>query len=206
MSGLMDCRNLPSPARPEGPLEAGPEHNDLGDRWNTRQAQTGDDCATGINKHATDHMPLYMQVATQLDDAIRSMKFAAGALLPTEKMLCRQYGVSRHTIRTAIRCLRDRGMLSTRPGVGTRVKGTGEPLANTTPSMSACSESDRPGKLSYPADASKKQDGQAERDWVHLQSFNLSNEQIPQSMLVEIYIEKAEGGRSPVVHLLLKTR
>jgi len=151
-------------------------------------------------------MPLYMQIAEQLDDAIRSMKFAAGALLPTEKMLCRQYGVSRHTIRTAIRCLRDRGLLSTRPGVGTRVKGTGEPLASAAPSMSTYSESDRPGNVSYPAEASRKQCGQEARDWVHLQSFNLSGEQIAQSMSLEIYVEKAEGGRSPVVHLLLKAR
>jgi len=151
-------------------------------------------------------MPLYMQIAEQLDDAIRSMKFAAGALLPTEKMLSRQYGVSRHTIRTAIRCLRDRGMLSTRPGVGTLVKGIGEPLTSTTPSMSACTESDWPRKAIYTADASRKQGRQEERDWVHLQSFNLSNEQIQQSMLVEIYVEKPEGGQSPVVHLLLKTR
>jgi len=45
-------------------------------------------------------------------------------LLPTEHELCEQFGVSRHTIREAIRMLTEAGMVSRRPGVGTRVETT----------------------------------------------------------------------------------
>jgi DNA-binding GntR family transcriptional regulator len=45
-----------------------------------------------------------------------------GGLLPTEAVLCRQFGVSRHTVREALRRLREAGLVSRHQGVGTRVK------------------------------------------------------------------------------------
>lgn len=45
-----------------------------------------------------------------------------GSLLPTETALCQAYGVSRITVRAAMRELEIRGIVSRRPGVGTRVE------------------------------------------------------------------------------------
>lgn len=60
-------------------------------------------------------------VARSLLEQITADRYPVGRLLPTEAELCRQFGVSRTTLREAIRWLRDRGMVSSRPGVGTTV-------------------------------------------------------------------------------------
>ena len=44
-----------------------------------------------------------------------------GGYLPTEMELCEQYGISRHTVREALRQLRDAGLISRRRRVGTEV-------------------------------------------------------------------------------------
>lgn len=66
-------------------------------------------------------MPRYLRVAQHLQDAIHAGEFPVGALLPTELQLSARYGVSRQTVRQAIGLLRDRGMLSARKRIGTRV-------------------------------------------------------------------------------------
>lgn len=65
--------------------------------------------------------PRHSLVARSLLEQIRANRYPVGALLPTEAELCRHFGVSRTTLREAIRWLRDRGMVSARPGVGTTV-------------------------------------------------------------------------------------
>jgi DNA-binding GntR family transcriptional regulator len=65
--------------------------------------------------------PRYLQVAQRLQRAIEQGDFPVGSLLPTELQLAERYGVSRQTVREAISQLRQRGMLSTRKRVGTRV-------------------------------------------------------------------------------------
>lgn len=52
------------------------------------------------------------------DDYIMSEKTPAGSLLPSESELCDIYGVSRVTIRAAVRSLWDHGLISVRNGVG----------------------------------------------------------------------------------------
>lgn len=69
-----------------------------------------------------DGRPLYVRLAHVLSDAIASNRFPVGSLLPTEAELCREFRVSRATVREAIRHLRVQGLLSARRGVGTRVE------------------------------------------------------------------------------------
>jgi len=65
--------------------------------------------------------PRHALVARSLLDQIMANRYPVGTLLPTEAELCKQFGVSRTTQREAIRWLRDRGMVASRPGVGTIV-------------------------------------------------------------------------------------
>lgn len=53
--------------------------------------------------------------------AILSGRFAVGASLPPEPLLCDELGVSRTVVREAIKSLVAKGLLSTGPKVGTRV-------------------------------------------------------------------------------------
>jgi GntR family transcriptional regulator len=64
--------------------------------------------------------PLYLKVAHNLAKSISAKR--VGALMPTEEELSVEFGVSRYTIRAAIRVLRAQGLLSARRGIGTRVE------------------------------------------------------------------------------------
>lgn len=65
--------------------------------------------------------PRYMVLAQALIDDIAAGVHPVGSLLPTEFDLCARFGVSRHTVREAIRRLADLGMVTRQAGVGTRV-------------------------------------------------------------------------------------
>ncbi|GAA4228446.1 GntR family transcriptional regulator [Sagittula sp. NFXS13] len=75
-----------------------------------------------IDQSESTNTPLYLRVAHKLERQIVSGERAVGTLLPPEAELAVQLGVSRHTMRQAIAQLRQRGMLSARKGVGTRVE------------------------------------------------------------------------------------
>jgi DNA-binding GntR family transcriptional regulator len=66
-------------------------------------------------------LPRYRQVADELIEQIASGNYPVGTNLPTELELCRHYGISRHTVREALRRLRDEGLISRRRHVGTEV-------------------------------------------------------------------------------------
>ena len=69
----------------------------------------------------TDATPLYRQVEQHLVEQIAHGHYAVGDLLPTEAELCEAHGVSRHTIRQALRRIHDLGMIERRTSAGTRV-------------------------------------------------------------------------------------
>ena len=64
----------------------------------------------------------YAQLAESILGDIEAGRYAVGAMLPTEAELCAQFGVSRHTVREALRRLREMGLVSRHQGIGTRVK------------------------------------------------------------------------------------
>ena len=66
--------------------------------------------------------PQYALVAERLMNAIRDGRYRPGAMLPPESALCEQFGVSRITVRAAMKELELRGLVSRRAGIGTRVE------------------------------------------------------------------------------------
>jgi len=60
---------------------------------------------------------VYLQVAAQLREAILDGRFAPGDRLPTERELTREFGVSRTSVREALRALEAQGFVA--PGAGT---------------------------------------------------------------------------------------
>jgi DNA-binding GntR family transcriptional regulator len=69
----------------------------------------------------SNEAPLYQQIADEIQVLIESGAFPRGSLFGNEIELARQLGVSRPTMRRAIKVLVDQGMLVRRRGVGTQV-------------------------------------------------------------------------------------
>lgn len=65
--------------------------------------------------------PLYLQVAGRLKGEIVGGTYPVGSHLPTESELGALFSVSRHTVREALRRLREEGLTASRQGAGTVV-------------------------------------------------------------------------------------
>ena len=66
-------------------------------------------------------VPLYHQVAEQIDSAIQEGQLLPGDRIANEVALADQLGLSRPTVRQAIQTLVDKGLLVRKRGVGTQV-------------------------------------------------------------------------------------
>lgn len=73
-------------------------------------------------RRAAEPRKRYEQVAEALIGEIRSRKLAVGDTLPGEIELTTRFGVSRHTVREALRRLAELGLIDRHQGVGTVVK------------------------------------------------------------------------------------
>ncbi|MFZ8758772.1 GntR family transcriptional regulator [Microbacterium sp. HMH0099] len=69
----------------------------------------------------TGPVPLYFQVSSRLEAAIRSGEIPPGGRLENEIAIGQRLGLSRPTVRRAIQELVDRGLLVRRRGIGTQV-------------------------------------------------------------------------------------
>jgi len=78
----------------------------------------------GIAVDRTSPVPLYFQLAQELQRLIASGEIEAGTRLDNEIVLADQLGVSRPTMRRAIQYLVERGLLVRKRGVGTQVVRT----------------------------------------------------------------------------------
>ncbi len=72
-------------------------------------------------------VPRYRQLTATLRAAIASGEYPVGSLLPTEVEISRHFGVSRHTVRDALRILNSAGLIQRRRRVGTIVTAQTEP-------------------------------------------------------------------------------
>ena len=63
--------------------------------------------------------PRYKEVISALLEEILQQRYATGERLPTEVELCQRFGVSRHTVREALRRLQEMGYVKRRQGMGT---------------------------------------------------------------------------------------
>lgn len=74
-----------------------------------------------ITLNRSSPVPLYFQVAEQLESAILEGTLAPGDRMDNEISLARRLGLSRPTMRQAIQVLVDKGLLVRKRGVGTQV-------------------------------------------------------------------------------------
>ncbi len=73
----------------------------------------------------------YKEIAATLRCQIGTGEYPPDTLLPTEQQLCLHFGVSRQTIRAALQCLVEEGLIRRRQGSGSRVLHHRETPANS---------------------------------------------------------------------------
>jgi GntR family transcriptional regulator len=71
-----------------------------------------------------ENVLLYRKISNDIVDGISNGTYPVGSLLPTEQAFCERYGVSRYTVREAIRYVQSLGLVSRRQGQGTQVRTT----------------------------------------------------------------------------------
>ncbi|MET9979749.1 GntR family transcriptional regulator [Streptomyces microflavus] len=81
----------------------------------------GADQPLPLSVDRTSPVPLYFQLAQQLEAAVEQGRLAPGTLLGNEIDLAARLGLSRPTVRQAIQSLVDKGLMVRRRGVGTQV-------------------------------------------------------------------------------------
>lgn len=85
-----------------------------------------DDAADGLAQAAGGGIAgrslRYRDIASDLQGKIADGTYAVGQNLPTEAMLRRSFGVSRHTVREALKRLASRGLVERRRAIGTLVR------------------------------------------------------------------------------------
>ena len=65
----------------------------------------------------------WQQISVAVSTAIASGEYQRGNRLPTETALAERFGVNRHTVRRALKDLRDKGVVQSRQGAGVFVLG-----------------------------------------------------------------------------------
>src|SRR5919204_3795685 len=78
--------------------------------------------AMEVNPGAAEHP--HRQIAAQLRARIRRGDWAPGERLPSIPAIAQMYGVAKQTVQRTIDALRIEGLLITKPGSGTYVRGT----------------------------------------------------------------------------------
>ncbi|MDN3701791.1 FadR/GntR family transcriptional regulator [Vibrio artabrorum] len=64
---------------------------------------------------------LHVQVAREIARGVLSGNLPQGSIIPGEMALCEQFGISRTALREAVKLLTSKGLLESRPKIGTRV-------------------------------------------------------------------------------------
>ncbi|MCX7170052.1 MAG: GntR family transcriptional regulator [Proteobacteria bacterium] len=156
--------------------------------------------------------PQYVLVAQALMQDIASGRYPVGELLPPEMELCVQFGISRHTIREAIRKLQERGLITRQRGVGTRVKAQqGESKyvqsASTIPDLLQYAKDTRlvPGKLSEVITnqaLGEKLRCRVGQRWVLIKGIRYAGKEKLPMALTEIYLNPAYSGIKQLVGTL----
>jgi GntR family transcriptional regulator len=75
------------------------------------------------SRFVTDEVPLYYQLSTLIKEQILSGRYGPGDRLPTEAELVADYGVSRITVRQALKALETEELIRREAGRGTFVTG-----------------------------------------------------------------------------------
>ncbi len=158
-------------------------------------------------------LPLYRKVVQTLKDELLKGSYPVGTQLPTEGELSERFGVSRHTVREALRQLRDDGLVASRQGAGTVVRrpSAAQPYVHEIASIddlvayASGTQYRAESSAIVVADAAlaERLDGSAGQRWLRIEGFRYAaTDQVVPICWTEVFVHAAYAG----VGLLLGRR
>ncbi|MGW9022866.1 winged helix-turn-helix domain-containing protein [Streptomyces sp. NPDC055722] len=124
----------------------------------------------------------FERVSNELRSRIVVGRYAPRSLLPTQRELADQFGVSRDTVQRALAKLRDEGLIESRQGSGSRVVSTGEqqpgPAGEPPPDATA------PARRSHSTVSSRISEAFQQPE-VTLDVFTLTSESLDSSITLQ---------------------
>jgi len=100
-----------------------------------------------VNQIRQDNRPLYMLVIDRIRELASSGEWSPGTKLPSEFELSKLFGVSRATLREALRVLEEEGLIVRRHGVGTFIREGGVVQAGIEQLFSVTEWIERAGRV-----------------------------------------------------------
>jgi len=113
----------------------------------TSHAEDGANASATRERRKIRRRRMHEDLVDVLADDIRNGIFPVGELLPSERRLMEEFGVSRLTVREAIAALEGHGLIETRPGSRARVCGPRADFLLTMLSQAAAFYLNQPGGL-----------------------------------------------------------
>lgn len=162
-----------------------------------------------------DRSKLYLSIVDQILEGIRSGAFQAGKALPAERVLAEQLGVSRGSIREAVRVLEHAGVLDVRVGSGTYVAESHISEAATLRARTTVLGEQSPidvmvARLALePVSAREAAHNAREQDLVDLRACLRSHAALANAGEnsrrpdFEFHVVLARGSRNPVIHMVV---
>ncbi|WP_421928592.1 GntR family transcriptional regulator [Neoaquamicrobium sediminum] len=154
----------------------------------------------------TSELPRYYQVSNILAKRIEEGAYQVGSLLPTEIELCKEFDISRHTVREALRRLTEAGLVRRRQGSGTQIIAT-QSNANYVHAMRSLSElfqyaSDTVLTLDLlderaPAPEHARHFGdRADEEWIYFEGLRTDRDAKTPICFTRVYIDRRFAGIS----------
>ena len=149
--------------------------------------------------------PRYRELADELREEILRGVYRADAF-PTESLLCQRYGVSRFTVREALRALQAEGLIQRKRGSGTIIQPAAarggtlhQPLSNVGEILQYArntkAEFEALGEGGLPRPIAEHLGLVAGGHWTRFQGLRTQNESSEPIALVDVYVH--ESLRSP---------
>lgn len=154
--------------------------------------------ATAALRNRSPRKPRYVQLADDLRAQIMDGSLPVTGF-PTESTLCTRYGVSRFTVREALRTLQNEGLIQRRRGSGTIVRPAAarggalhQPLSNVAEIMQYARDSQfrfvRESDSPLPVAIVEELDGAAPGKWARFRGLRVRPEQARPIALTEVFV------------------
>lgn len=161
--------------------------------------------ATAQDPGSTIAKPRYLQLADALRLAILSGALPANDQFPTESALCKAHGVSRFTVREALRRLQGEGLISRRRGSGTTVQPAAarggarhQPLSNIGEVLQYASDTQIRFSARGIAPLPRRIAGQVSADtegkWFHFRGIRTRDRDALAIAVTDVWVTAALGG------------